>query len=137
MFKINQKVFDYSYGWGKIVIIHKEDRLTVLYTGDLRVDYTKNGFTYLNNTNMISSSPTLATKEYTLKGFTQEEQIDYKQFEGKWGKFWDSDCEKDFVVSILYCYNHENQYEFITNDDHCYEFFEPLTEEQIKILNLK
>lgn len=41
-FKINQKVFDYSYGWGKIVIIYKEDRLTVLYSGDLRVDYTKN-----------------------------------------------------------------------------------------------
>lgn len=135
-FKINQKVFDYSYGWGKIVIIYKEDRLTVLYSGDLRVDYTKKGFVYLNNTNIISSLPTLATKEYTLNGFTQEEQIDYEQYIGKWCKFWDSDSDKDFVISTFYFYNDENEYKFITNDDKCYEFFKPLTEEQIRVLNL-
>lgn len=135
-FKINQKVFDYSYGWGKIIIIYKENKLTVLYSGDLKVEYTKKGFRYLNNTNIISSLPTLATEEYTLNGFTQEYKEDYVQYIGKWGKFWDEDFDKDFVISILYYYNDENEYKFITNDDKCYEFFEPLTEEQIRVLGL-
>ena len=135
-FKMDQKVYDYTYGWGKIIMICKENRLIVQYSRDLRVDYTKNGFRYLNSNNIISDLPTLATKEYSLNGFTQEPQINYNIYIGKWGKFWDSDNEKDFVISILYYYNDENEYKFITNDDKCYEFFEPLSKEQIEILNL-
>lgn len=135
-FKLNQKVFDYSYGWGKVSEIFKNTSFSVYYSKfRLYILYREDGSYYYKEG--LDTKPVLATEEYTLKGFTQKEQIDYNQLVGKWGKFWDRDSDKDFLVSILHCYNHYDQYEFVTKDDKCYEFFEPLTEEQIKILNLE
>lgn len=134
-FKVNQKVFDYSYGWGKVSEIHEDTSLSVYYRKlDFYVLYCEDGSYFFRD--KIASKPVLATEEYTLNGFTQEYKPSYEDYFGKWGKFWDSDSDTDFVVSILYYYNDENDYKFITNDDHCYEFFEPLTEEQIKVLDL-
>lgn len=135
-FKLNQKVFDYSYGWGKVSEIFKNTSFSVYYSKfRLYILYREDGSYYYKEG--LDTKPVLATEEYTLKGFTQKEQIDYNQLVGKWGKFWDRDSDKDFLVSILHCFNHYDQYEFVTKDDKCYEFFEPLTEEQIKILNLE
>lgn len=135
-FKLNQKVFDYSYGWGKVSEIFKNTSFSVYYSKfHLYILYREDGSYYYKEG--LDTKPVLATEEYTLKGFTQKEQIDYNQLVGKWGKFWDRDSDKDFLVSILHCFNHYDQYEFVTKDDKCYEFFEPLTEEQIEILNLE
>lgn len=135
-FKLNQKVFDYSYGWGKVSEIFKNTSFSVYYSKfRLYILYREDGSYYYKEG--LDTKPVLATEEYTLKGFTQKEQIDYNQLVGKWGKFWDRDSDKDFLVSILHCFNHYDQFEFVTKDDKCYEFFEPLTEEQIKILNLE
>lgn len=145
-FRVNQKVFSYAYGWGRIVSISetedytKEPVITFKNTEDLYDFYDLEGRFVILSYNIIiyrSENPVLATEEYTLNGFTQKEKVNYEDYIGKWGKFWDRDSDKDFLVSILHCFNHYDQYEFVTKDDKCYEFFEPLTEEQIKILNLE
>ena len=121
---------------GKVSEIFKNTSFSVYYSKfRLYILYREDGSYYYKEG--LDTKPVLATEEYTLKGFTQKEQIDYNQLVGKWGKFWDRDSDKDFLVSILHCFNHYDQYEFVTKDDKCYEFFEPLTEEQIKILNLE
>lgn len=138
MFKINQKVFDYSYGWGVIITEYFDGSISVKYSNsksEINILYNKDG-SYANGNPNVVAKPVLDTEEYTLNGFTQKEQIDYEQYLGAWGKFWNYDSGNDILVSTLYYYNDENDYKFITDNDEAYEFFEPLTEEQIKVLGL-
>ena len=145
-FKVNQKVFDYSYGWGRIVSIEEtsdksnEPVITVRFVEDTYIHYDLEGRHVRLNYNIIrdrSSNPVLATEEYTLYGFTQEPKEDYSEYIGKWGKFWNYDSGNDILISTLYFYNTGNDYKFITNNDEAYEYFEPLKEEEIKILKLE
>ena len=146
MFKVNQKVFDYSYGWGRIISISetddptKEPAITVKYAEDLYNSYDLEGryvTLFYNIIRYRAEKPSLATDEYTLYGFTQEPKEDYSWYIGKWGKFWNYDSGNDLMVSTLYFYNPDNGYRFITNNDEAYEYFEPLTEEEVKILKLE
>ena len=56
-------------------VYYSKFRLYILYREDGSY-YYKEG---------LDTKPVLATEEYTLKGFTQKEQIDYNQLVGKWG----------------------------------------------------
>jgi hypothetical protein len=135
MFKIDQKVFDYSYGWGKVKIIYKEDRLTVHFPKDLRVDYSKNGCRFLSAVKGdVSEYPTLATKEYTLCGFTQESQIDWEYYIGKWCIFKDIDSDPIYIDRLESV--DERGYFYNEREGNFWLTCKPLTEEQIKILNL-
>ena len=74
-FKLNQKVFDYSYGWGKVSEIFKNTSFSVYYSKfRLYILYREDGSYYYKEG--LDTKPVLATEEYTLKGFTQKEQID-------------------------------------------------------------
>ena len=79
-FEINQKVFDYSYGWGKIVKItttsdsSEEPIIVFINNEDIYNFYDLEGRNVCLIDNIIkyrAVNPTLATKEYSLKDFTQ------------------------------------------------------------------
>ena len=52
---------------------------------------------------------------------------------GKWGKFWDFDGDESIVIGKLT----EKKHNFFYTKDGYYNYFQPLTEEQIKILGLE
>lgn len=147
-FEVNQKVFDYSYGWGKIVKItttsdsSKEPIIVFINNKDIYNFYDLEGRNVCLINNIIkyrAVNSTLATKEYYLEDFTQEPQINYTKYINKWGKFGFSEDKieiigilKDFretLEGLKYFYPFEDRY---IN----YEYFEPLTDEQLKILGL-
>ena len=147
-FEVNQKVFDYSYGWGKIVKItttsdsSKEPIIVFINNKDIYNFYDLEGRNVWLINNIIkyrAVNSTLATKEYYLEDFTQEPQINYTKYINKWGKFGFSEDKieiigilKDFretLEGLKYFYPFEDRY---IN----YEYFEPLTDEQLKILGL-
>lgn len=133
IFKVGDKVFDINYGWGKVInyipsslypigVVFNEDDSSII------TQYTKNGF--------LSGYkyPTLSFTEYTLQGFSHKRFFDYKNCIGKWGKFWD-DRIKEYIISRLERATPEG---FKSNTSFIlYNNFEPLTEEQIKMLNLE
>lgn len=84
----------------------------------------------------------LSFTEYTLQGFSQEKPINYEEYVGKWGKFWTVIKDvgiQNTVIGHLSDYN-ENDIEgfpFACEETGgYYTNFEPLTEKQIKILEL-
>lgn len=139
-FEINQKVYDYSYGWGKVIIIFKKDKITVKYPKDLKIDYTKNGRRYLDETGNVSNFSVLATKEYYLEDFTQEPQIDYTKYINSWGKFGNSK-DKIEIIGILKDFRETSEglkYFYPFEDRNIsYEYFQLLSDEQLKIFGLQ
>lgn len=135
IFKVGDRVFDIMYGWGKVENLVKKDN------GEIVLVYVKFDnfnesltYTYDGRFSIKDLHPRLSFTEYTLQGFSQKRFFDYKNCIGKWGKFWD-DRIKEYIISRL---------ERITPDGFksntsimIYNNFEPLTEEQIKMLNLE
>ena len=134
IFKVGDRVFDIRYGWGKVtnyedtplypigVVFDEDDTQEVIF-------YTEDGKGHLGDKNSI-----LSFTEYEFSGFSQKRITDYNKYIGKWGKFWD-DLDKYYIISKLEKATHGG---FKSNTSiMIYDNFEPLTEEQIKILNLK
>nr|DAI31819.1 MAG TPA: hypothetical protein [Caudoviricetes sp.] len=130
-FEKGDRVFDYLKGWGEIVHLYSDNWeevddnyivCVVKFDSGEELEY----FTKYLVTKMLSFT------EYTLKGFTQERPINYEEYVGKWGKFWDD--EKEYIISKLEGYSSEGFR--TTTSIALYEYFEPLTEEQIKVLGL-
>lgn len=134
IFKIGDRVFDIMYGWGVVEELHQDEErsypLIVRFPGFDTLYYTRDG-----KSNTSDSHPILSFTEYGFDNrFSQERPINYEEYIGKWGKFWD-DRIKEYIISRL---------ERITPDGFksntsimIYNNFEPLTEEQIKMLNLE
>ena len=132
MFTLNQKVFDYFYGWGVVKKVNNNGTLEVRFDnqdGNI-VNYTSEGFILDDD---IIKHPTLATKEYTLEGFTQEPQINWNDYIGKWCFFQD-DVEFPLYINKLVSVDVRGKF---YDEDCSWECCTPLTEEQIKVLNLK
>lgn len=131
IFKVGDRVFDIRFGWGEVCHDYNDGDLTVRFTNK------DNTFTMLYRPDGKSSSfqeiPLLSFTEYTLQGFSQERLIDYNIYIGKWGKFWNNGY-KQYLISklekiVLGSFRPNTEKKF-------YDNFEPLTEEQIKILGL-
>lgn len=134
IFKVGDRVFDIMYGWGVVEELHQDEErsypLIVRFPGFDTLYYTRDG-----KSNTSDSHPILSFTEYGFDNrFSQERPINYEEYIGKWGKFWD-DRIKEYIISRL---------ERITPDGFksntsimIYNNFEPLTEEQIKMLNLE
>lgn len=127
-FQIGDKVFDYQYGWGEVKDVHRNTNVFVefkgteqWYVGGSRFD----GSGYL-------PQPTLSLTEYTLEGFSQERPINYNDYIGKWGLFWDDGSESRLISRLKHFYDRR----FQTKKGGWYDKFKPLSEEQIKILEL-
>lgn len=143
-FKIGQKVYDYIFFRNTKGIV--KDIKEVLGKTIVEVDFSGIIFRYsydgklidrLDN-RFITFTPTLSTKPYTLENFTQEEQIDWEKFEGVWGIFYDEGKAK--VIGKLNGYYPDSRVKEYFSCEQCdengFEFYQPLTEEQTKILNL-
>ena len=135
-FKLNQEVYDTTYGWGKVVE-RKED----CYEYPIKVEFyhRQKGLPLLEYTigGVLKGGnfKTLSTRSYQLVGFCQEDKLPFEDCLYKWGMFSNS-FENDIVISKLTLYVKENEHAFRTTDKTFYKFFEPLTEEQVKVLGL-
>lgn len=133
IFKLGDRVFDIMYGWGVVEELHQDEErsypLIVRFPGFDTLYYTRDG-----KSNTSDSHPILSFTEYGFDNrFTQERPINYNDYIGKWGKFW-NDCSKEYTISKL---EKVKLNKFKSNTSIAlYNNFEPLTEEQIKILNL-
>ena len=141
-FKIGQKVYDsvfFENLEGKVVDIRESLDKTILVVdfNGLQFKYTKEGILLLYAAN-IDNRKTLSTKPYVLEGFTQETVVDWSKYFNTWGIFYDDeeDFENTNRVGRLHDYNSDSIYTFKSYEDESYKNFKPLTEEQIKILNL-
>ena len=137
IFKVGDRVFDYAYGWGKVTGIEgcKALKVTFEHIDDfgknIRLLYNEQG------KEILSKNITLSFTEYTLQGFSQERLVNYEEYIGKWGKFTDVSNNNDFVVGRLSSFKVSNdETYFATESGDAYNTFEPLTEEQIKVLGL-
>ena len=134
-FEKGDRVFDYIKGWGEIVHTYSdnweevEDNYTVCV---VKFDSSEEleHFTKYLATKMLSFT------EYTLQGFTQEKPVNYEEYIGKWGRFWDSDKDILLIGKLLAYDNTENEGYPFENEFGYYANFEPLTEEQTKVLGL-
>lgn len=139
MFKEGDRVFDIVNGWGEITYLYNYDWeklasehlacVVKFHNGEER-HYTK-----------YVALKSLSFTEYGFdERFTQERPIDYEKCIGKWGKFWNKD-EKTVVIGKLFQYDTYSSYlPFGMNtrdlETTFYTNFEPLTEEQTKVLEL-
>ena len=134
IFKVGDRVFDIMYGWGVVEELHQDEErsypLIVRFPGFDTLYYTRDG-----KSNTSDSHPILSFTEYGFDNrFSQERPINYEEYIGKWGKFWD-DRIKEYIISRLERATPEG---FKSNTSiMIYNNFEPLTEEQIKMLNLE
>ena len=134
-FEKGDRVFHYLKGWGEIVHTYSDnweevdDNHTVCV---LKFDSNEK----LQLFTKYLATKTLSFTEYTLQGFTQEKPVNYEKHVGKWGRFWDSDKDILLIGKLLAYDNTENEGYPFENEFGYYANFEPLTEEQIKILEL-
>lgn len=142
IFKKGDRVFDIRFGWGTV----KEVLDTLYHNYPIIVFFDNIGsvITYASDGSFGAGMPQmLSFTEYTLQGFTQEKPVNYNDYVGKWGKFWDTAYKNTVIIAKLSSYQLENHYRsfrcytYGEDSDMGYTNFEPLTEEQTKILNLE
>lgn len=134
-FEKGDRVFHYLKGWGEIIHTFSDnweevdDNYTVCV---VKFDSSEK----LEHFTKYLAIKMLSFTEYTLQGFTQEKPINYEKYIGKWGQFWDND-KGILLIGKLSAYdNTENEGYPFENEFGYYANFEPLTEEQIKVLGL-
>lgn len=133
IFKVGDKVFDIFYGWGEVKEIQEEGIHVVRVDfNNYSQNYTRDGKDYYTDL-----SPRLSFTKYDLVngGFSQERPANYKEYIGKYCKFWNKD-KYNTVIDRLVGYD-DSRTKFFESTFDYYENFEPLTEEQMEILNLK
>lgn len=120
IFKTGDKVYNHKYGWG--IVRGIDTSIT-------------NAWVKFNDTSGWFDDSSLSFTEYTLDGFSQERPINYEEYIGKWGIFWDNEYDISKILSKLNKVTNEGfeEIEHLIN----YKNFQPLTEEQLKALNLK
>lgn len=133
IFRKDDRVFDIDYGWGVVEIVNDLDSFPIYVRFENNyVKYTIDGKKYSN-----SIAPTLSFTKYELGGkFSQERPIDYKNYLNKWGKFWNGNSE-DIVIDKLSYYHESHDNPFSIARCESFKFFQPLTDEQIKVLELE
>ena len=134
-FDKGDRVFHYLKGWGEIVHTYSDN------WEEVDDNYTVCVLKFDSNEKLELFTKYLATKmlsftEYTLQGFTQEKPVNYEEYVGKWGQFWDSNKDILLIGKLLAYDNTENEGYPFENEFGYYANFEPLTEEQIKVLGL-
>lgn len=125
IFQKEDKVFDYQLGWGEVISSDGLNNVSVKFEWG-EVSYNREGARF------PSSKPTLSFTEYKLEGFSQDRPINYDDFIGKWGAFWSDDNDYRFVSKL----NCIEDGVFQAKQGGWYRNFKPLSDEQIKILEL-
>ena len=137
IFRVGDRVFDIRHGWGTIVKYNATQNYPIeveFDKDDLEelIYYTKYGKDY-----KLDDAGLLSFTEYDLVngGFSQERPVNYEDCIEKWGKFW-NDNPKYFTIGILEGYEQggHKPFQSVSLD---FQNFQPLTDEQIKVLGLK
>ena len=132
-FEKGDRVFDYLKGWGEIVHTYSDnweevdDNYTVCV---VKFDSSEE----LEHFTKYLATKTLSFTEYTLQGFTQEKPVNYKDYVGKWGVFWDKRFNGYYISKLKEIDVNNGFTEFVDSDSGKWDKFRPLTDEQIKIL---
>ena len=134
IFRVGDRVFDIDYGWGEVTETHYIE--TTLYPILVKFQTSSVYYTLDGKWAHGDSYLKLSFTEYDFVngGFSQERPIDYTEYIGKWGKFW-NDKINEYTISKL---ERIKLTSFVSNTSIAiYDCFEPLTDEQIKILGLE
>lgn len=140
IFKVGDRVYDFYYGWGTITAKREDFENTdyiwvVTFENGYIEDYTIEG-----KYEITDKFRSLSFTEYDFVkgGFSQERQINYHDYIGKWGKFWNGSSK--VVIDTLAEIKDGKYGRVVFNPRvtsiYC-DNFEPLTDEQLKVLNLK
>lgn len=124
IFKTGDRVYHHYFSWGTVKEIYINNGYFNLYI----IDFDNNKYE-----NYIPEYE-ISFTEYTLNNFSQEKPINYEDYIGKWGKFWDDEDERNFVVSKLIEVKNESFKD--VEEWGWFDNFKPLTKEQIEILEL-
>ena len=132
-FEKGDRVFDYLKGWGEIVHLYSDN------WEEVDDNYTVCVVKFDSSKEIIHFTKYLATKtlsftEYTLQGFTQEKPVNYEEYVEKWGVFWDKWWDGYYISKLKGIDINNGFTEFIDSASGKWDKFEPLTEEQMKIL---
>lgn len=142
IFKKDDKVFDIRFGCG--IVVEDDSRrhnYPIIASFNLENgDKTTRYYTLDGRDCIVDNNPILSFTEYTIQNFSQKRPINYEDYIGKWGKFYDTED----IERLLYKFgklediDYKSDYKFKPNNSKSeyFEFFEPLTEEQIEILGL-
>lgn len=136
LFKVGDRVYDIRFGWGTVKHIQEDVSsyfpVNVLFDNDKsqNLKFYSSEFDEEKYTNLLSFT------EYTLQGFSQERPINYEDYIGKWGRFFDKNEIHIAIDKLVDYHGSSADAPFESRFAH-YSNFEPLTEEQIKILNLE
>ena len=127
IFKVGDKVFHYTYGWGEILYIYpREDEyhhpVKVEFDNDIYF-FTEDGKYSHNDLN-----PTLSFTEYTLQGFSQEKPIKLPEV-GELCLVRD-DTDEDWSVVEFKEYDPSRPLPFIDKNDEGFKYMK-----RIKILD--
>nr|DAU65276.1 MAG TPA: hypothetical protein [Caudoviricetes sp.] len=144
IFRVGDRVYDFYYGWGTITAKREDFENTdyiwvVTFENGYIEDYTIEG-----KYEITDKFRSLSFTEYDFVkgGFSQKRPIDYNDYLGKWGKFWDTAYENTVIIAKLSSYLLRDGcrsfrcYTYGEDSDMGYNNFEPLTEEQTKVLGL-
>ena len=134
IFRVGDRVFDIIFGWGKVTEVYYFQNRN--YPVSVQFENSIIKYTYDGKWNTADSYSRLSFTEYGLDDkFSQERPIDYTEYIGKWGRFWNDNPEY-FTIGILKGYEQDSHKPFqsISLD---FQNFEPLTDEQIKVLGLE
>ena len=137
IFKVGDRVFDIKHGWGTVALRLKESE-DPYYRWSVDFTYHRESYTDEGKSKISDAYRSLSFTEYDLinGGFSQKRPVNYEEYIGKWGKFWDSDKDILLIGKLLAYDNIENEGYPFENEFGYYANFEPLTEEQIKVLGL-
>lgn len=137
IFKVGDRVFDIKHGWGTVALRLKESE-DPYYRWRVDFTYHRESYTDEGKSKISDAYRSLSFTEYDLinGGFSQKRPVNYEEYIGKWGKFWDSDKDILLIGKLLAYDNIENEGYPFENEFGYYANFEPLTEEQIKVLGL-
>ena len=138
IFKVGDRVFDLIYGWGKVTEVYYLQNRD--YPVSVQFENSIIKYTYDGKWNTADSYLRLSFTEYGLDDrFTQERPINYEDYMRKWGKFWNGTSDNIFIdVLDDLCEDCDGVVKFVPYEiDSHYDHFEPLSEEQLKVLGLK
>lgn len=135
IFKKGDRVYHHKYGWGtfnyyakyareKTIITFTECKVVFDNTPEESKDY---GFS-------IVYESELSFTEYSLQGFSQERPINYEDYIGCWGRFWDDGMSK--VEGVLSYVDTNAAYPYSRKGGAEYGNFEPYPQEVLIALEL-
>ena len=133
-FEKGDRVFDYLKGWGEIIHTYSDN------WEEVDDNYTVCVVKFDSSKEIVHFTKYLATKmlsftEYTLQGFTKEKPVNYEEYVGKWGRFFDKNEIHIAIDKLVDYHGSSADAPFESRFAH-YSNFEPLTEEQLKVLGL-